>query len=680
MKKTRSRYAAAPLVGASIAAALLASASSSAVFGDVRPLGNGEQIVYQTVQSGTNYHTGIAQITGNASTQLGDEVRLGAGTANRLITNVAVGTQTFRSSDTLEYQPAFLQLSIYANDGTFDNNPGSPDARPNTLLGRTRIPGPRYPAGGVGANDANVKDFVVNFPFDNVDVSAYTNITFALINLDENGNPDIGFGVNPPPNPNNWQQPAQRFGPFFSTAATTKNIPASGGPDYNNVADPNNPNAIFNTNPVGQSRTLPPPYTLSYSGQSYWVEYLGSWGASVDPRVPDATIYAKNPFHWDINGASAGAGGTAPSGSWNGVTANFNTDSTGGAAGVTTAVTTASDVVIFSAGGGATDPYTVTLTGTQSASSVKIEEGAVNFIGGTLDSGTFDVAGGASGTVGSAVTGGTSGSVTKKGIGTLTITSNNTYTGGTNVQAGKLIVNRLQENNAVNISAGATLQVADSSPTLPSTPSGNNAFVSRPSSLTIANDGGPLGMRVYTGTLDLGNNDLILDYSGASTAADIEDAVRSGYNGGNWQGTGITSSTAANALASGNYALAVADNNLLTNKFGDGTGGKPQFDGQNVDDTTVIVKFTHRVDLDLDGFVTANDAIIFATNYIQNGAGNWITGDVDYDGKHTQNDAIIFATFYNGTLPSLPEPGIALAAAASILPLSLPRRRRTRRA
>src|SRR5205085_11889909 len=136
-----------------------------------------------------------------------------------------------------------------------------------------------------------------------------------------------------------------------------------------------------------------------------------------------------------------------------------------------------------------------------------------------------------------------------------------------------------------------------------------------------------------------------------------------GYAGGAWTGNGINSSTAANPMASGNYALGVADNETLTNKFGDGTGGKPQFSGQNVDDTTVLVKFTHRVDLDLDGFVTANDAILFATNYIQNGNGNWISGDVDYDGKHTQNDAIIFATFYNGTLPSLPEPGgLALLA------------------
>jgi hypothetical protein len=85
---------------------------------------------------------------------------------------------------------------------------------------------------------------------------------------------------------------------------------------------------------------------------------------------------------------------------------------------------------------------------------------------------------------------------------------------------------------------------------------------------------------------------------------------------------------------------------LLTNKFGDGTGGKTRFDGQTVDDTTVIVKFTHRVDVDLD-----------------------------LDGFVTPNDAIIFATFYNGTLPSLPEPGGTVLILAGLLSASLRRRR-----
>jgi len=270
------------------------------------------------------------------------------------------------------------------------------------------------------------------------------------------------------------------------------------------------------------------------------------------------------------------------------------------------------------------------------------------------------------------------GAVVKTDAGTATLSGNNTSIGGITVQAGKLQVSRMQENNAVTLNAGTTLQVLDSSPTLPSVPSGNNAFVSRPSSLTIPNNGAALGTRTYGATVDLGNNDLIIDYDATNPAADIEDMVRSGFNAGGaaWTGTGITSSTAANVAASGNYALAVADNAHLMNKCGDGPGVKPQFDGQNVDDTTVIVKFTHRVDLDLDGFVTPNDAIVFATNYTQNGNGVWATGDVDYDGKHTQNDAIIFATFYNGTLPSLPEPSVALGAGALLLTAAGGRRRR----
>ena len=102
--------------------------------------------------------------------------------------------------------------------------------------------------------------------------------------------------------------------------------------------------------------------------------------------------------------------------------------------------------------------------------------------------------------------------VEKTTEGTATLNGTNTYTGGTNVHAGTLRVKRLHENNPVNITGGK-LQVMESSPTLPAHPSGDNAFVSRPSSLTIANNGAALGARTYNGQLDLTNNDLILDYS-----------------------------------------------------------------------------------------------------------------------------------------------------------------------
>ena len=48
--------------------------------------------------------------------------------------------------------------------------------------------------------------------------------------------------------------------------------------------------------------------------------------------------------------------------------------------------------------------------------------------------------------------------------------------------------------------------------------------------------------------------------------------VRAGYNGGNWLGNGITSST---ANANRNFALGVADNAKLAIPFGDDAGCSP---------------------------------------------------------------------------------------------------------
>jgi autotransporter-associated beta strand protein len=252
-------------------------------------------------------------------------------------------------------------------------------------------------------------------------------------------------------------------------------------------------------------------------------------------------------------------------------------------------------------------------------------------------------------------------SVVKSGNSTWSLTGTATYTGGTTVQAGLLKVSRLHENNPVNITGG-TLQVLESTPGLSSgVPSGNNASVSRPSSLSIAPGA----------TLDLTNNDLILDYTGASPAAAIEALVASGYNvTGNWLGDGITSSTAA---ADGSYTLTVADNAALAAPFGSAQGGG-LFAGVDVDLTTVLVKFTHRADLDLDGMITPNDASIFGTNYSQSDFANRAMGDMDYDGVFTPNDASIFGTFYDESVASLPEP-VSLGLIC-LLGVGLSRRRR----
>ena len=82
-------------------------------------------------------------------------------------------------------------------------------------------------------------------------------------------------------------------------------------------------------------------------------------------------------------------------------------------------------------------------------------------------------------------------------------------------------------------------------------------------------------------------------------------------------------------------------------------GSTRLFAGEAVDTTAVLVKFTHRVDLDLDGVITTNDATIFNSQYSEGGASRWGIGDVDFDGLFTTNDATLFNSFYNESLTAV---------------------------
>ena len=178
--------------------------------------------------------------------------------------------------------------------------------------------------------------------------------------------------------------------------------------------------------------------------------------------IPAASVQAAV-YYWDTNGTGTGAtNGTTAPGMW-GTDAFWSTSSVGAIL-PTVVNTTTNDDLYFSAGYNATGNYTVTLNGTQSAHSIRFDEGTVTISGGTSlvlggETPTITTVWGAPAIIKSVIDG-TAG-VTKAGVDTLVFAGTNTYTGGTTVSEGTLSldfsVSGAPLNNIINSVNGLTL-------------------------------------------------------------------------------------------------------------------------------------------------------------------------------------------------------------------------------
>jgi hypothetical protein len=192
-------------------------------------------------------------------------------------------------------------------------------------------------------------------------------------------------------------------------------------------------------------------------------------------------------------------------------------------------------------------------------------------------------------------------------------------------------------------------------------------------------------------TLDLADNDLVIDYTGSSTLGTWDGSSYTAKTGlvargrasdGAWNHSGINSASAADS--GGLTALGIAEASQVLGLSGTQTA---VWSAQTVDSSSLLIKYTYAGDANLDGKLNIDDYVRIDSS-ITNSLNGWWNGDFNYDGKLNVDDYLIIDNnIAIGGLPNMiandvsaiPEPasglGLLIASSAST---ALARRRRSR--
>jgi len=142
-------------------------------------------------------------------------------------------------------------------------------------------------------------------------------------------------------------------------------------------------------------------------------------------------------------------------------------------------------------------------------------------------------------------------------------------------------------------------------------------------------------------TLDLNDNDLLLDYTGGSQLAPVQQLINTARANGAWTGTGLTSSGARNNPQH-NTTLAAMEATDYQSIY----GASATFDGELIDSTAVLVKYTYYGDADFNGRVNFDD-YVRTDNGFNNHRSGWLNGDFDGNSSVNFDDYVLIDLAFN---------------------------------
>jgi hypothetical protein len=136
--------------------------------------------------------------------------------------------------------------------------------------------------------------------------------------------------------------------------------------------------------------------------------------------------------------------------------------------------------------------------------------------------------------------------------------------------------------------------------------------------------------------LDMNDNDFIYDYSGSTVYQGILNPINWARAGGSWNGTTGMTSSPARVNPQHNTTLGIMESRDYKTLY----GANATFDGQAIDDTAILVKYTYYGDADFNGKVNFDDYVRADSGFSNHKTG-WFNGDFDGNGQVNFDDYVL---------------------------------------